>query len=187
LQGKHGAIVILNPQTGEVLALYSEPSYSFKDAQRSEIWQALDNDKKDKPLLDRSLNEYYVPGSTFKTLMMITAFRNGMQDIRLNTTGGFSPDGCNKTITDDNGSCEACGDTGIDVAYQKSSNIYFSLLAAEHLENPLNLILASKKLGFGEKSGIELPGEISGLRRRPYHAGSGATPCANRLNRSTHQ
>lgn len=48
-------------------------------------------------------------------------------------------------------------------AIEQSSNIYFSLLAAEHLENPMDLIYASKQLGFGEKSGIELPGEIPGL------------------------
>jgi len=131
LKGKHGAVVVLNPQTGEVLALYSEPSYSLKDVVDDTAWTKLDNDKKDKPLVNRALNEYYVPGSTFKTLMMITAFRNGMQDIRFNTSGGFSPPGCGKTITDDNGACEACGDIGIDAAYQHSSNIYFSYLGTQ--------------------------------------------------------
>ena len=131
LKGRHGAVVVLNPQTGEVLALYSEPSYSLKEAQREERWRELQDNRKDKPLLSRALNEYYVPGSTFKTLMMITAFRNGMQDIHLNTSGGFTPGGCNRTITDDNGSCEACGDIGIDAAYQHSSNIYFSYLATQ--------------------------------------------------------
>jgi len=131
LKGKHGAVVVLNPQTGEVLALYSEPSYSLKDVVDDEAWTKLNNDKKDKPLVNRALNEYYVPGSTFKTLMMITAFRNGMQNIRFNTSGGFSPQGCGKTITDDNGACEACGDIGIDSAYQHSSNIYFSYLGTQ--------------------------------------------------------
>jgi hypothetical protein len=131
LKGKHGAIVVLNPQTGEVLALYSEPSYSLKEVEDELTWIKLDHDKKDKPLVNRALNEYYVPGSTFKTLMMITAFRNSMQNIRFNTSGGFSPQGCAKTITDDNGACEACGDIGIDTAYQKSSNIYFSYLGTQ--------------------------------------------------------
>jgi cell division protein FtsI/penicillin-binding protein 2 len=72
-----------------------------------------------------------VPGSTFKTLMMYTAFRNGMQDIRYNTSECSHRAGCNKTITDDNGSCEACGNIGIDQAYQHSSNIYFSYLATQ--------------------------------------------------------
>jgi cell division protein FtsI/penicillin-binding protein 2 len=131
LKGNHGAVVVFNPQTGEVLALYSNPSYSLKEVQDEAAWIKLDNDRKEKPLLNRALNEYYVPGSTFKTVMMYTAFRNGMQNIRYNTSGMFSPPGCNKTITDDNGSCEACGNIGIDQAYQHSSNIYFSYLGTQ--------------------------------------------------------
>jgi peptidoglycan glycosyltransferase len=131
LKGNHGAVVMFNPQTGDVLAMYSNPSYSLKQVQDQASWIKLDNDRKDKPLLNRALNEYYVPGSTFKTLMMYTAFRNGMQDIRFTTSGGFSPAGCGRTITDDNGGCEACGNIGIDVAYQKSSNIYFSYMGTQ--------------------------------------------------------
>jgi cell division protein FtsI/penicillin-binding protein 2 len=131
LKGNHGAVVMFNPQTGEVLAMYSNPSYSLKQVEDQATWIKLDNDRKEKPLLNRALNEYYVPGSTFKTVMMYTAFRNNMQDLRLNTSGGFSPPGCGRTITDDNGSCEACGNIGIDVAYQKSSNIYFSYMGTQ--------------------------------------------------------
>ncbi len=47
-------------------------------------------------------------------------------------------------------------------AIEQSSNIYFAILAAEHIQDPLNLLHAAKQFGFGEKSGIELPGEISG-------------------------
>ncbi|HZI46394.1 MAG TPA: penicillin-binding transpeptidase domain-containing protein, partial [Pyrinomonadaceae bacterium] len=131
LKGNHGAVVVFNPQTGEVLAMYSNPSYSLAQVQDEATWIKLDKDRKERPMLNRALNEYYVPGSTFKTLMMYTAFRNGMQDIKYNTSGMFSPGGCNKTITDDNGSCEACGNIGIDQAYQHSSNIYFSYLATQ--------------------------------------------------------
>src|SRR6266478_5285361 len=131
LKGNHGAVVMFNPQTGDVLAMYSNPSYSLKDVSDAAAWIRLEGDKKEKPLLNRATNEYYVPGSTFKTVMMYTAFRNGMQDIRFTTSGGFSPAGCGRTITDDNGACEACGNIGIDVAYQKSSNIYFSFMGTQ--------------------------------------------------------
>src|SRR5437016_2388281 len=132
LKGNHGAVAVFNPQTGEVLAMYSNPSYSLKQVQDDQsAWIKLDNDRKERPLLNRAVNEYYVPGSTFKTLMMYTAFRNGMQDTRFTTTGGFSPPGCGRTITDDNGGCEACGNIGIDSAYQHSSNIYFSYLGTQ--------------------------------------------------------
>jgi penicillin-binding protein A len=131
LKGNHGAVVIFNPQTGDLLAMYSNPSYSLKDVQDEASWIKLNNDRKERPLLNRALNEYYVPGSTFKTVMMYTAFRNNMQNIRFTTSGGFSPPGCGRTITDDNGGCEACGNIGIDVAYQKSSNIYFSYMGTQ--------------------------------------------------------
>ena len=162
LKGRHGAVVIFNPQTGEVLAVYSEPTYKLRDVQDEATWIKLDNDKKDKPLLNRAMNEYYVPGSTFKTLMMITAFRNGMQDLRFTTSGGFTPPGCGRTITDDNGGCEACGNIGIDVAYQKSSNIYFSnmgtQLGGEKIQS------TAKLLGLGAYDSVS--GEGQG-RREP--------------------
>ncbi|MBS0654058.1 MAG: hypothetical protein JSR39_11105, partial [Verrucomicrobia bacterium] len=47
-------------------------------------------------------------------------------------------------------------------ALEQSSNIYFSILAIDHIENPWNLIEVSRAFGFGERSGIELPGEIAG-------------------------
>ena len=52
----------------------------------------------------------------------------------------------------------------IDVvgAIEQSSNIYFSILASEHIHNPLNLIQAATEFGFGHKTGIEIPGEIAG-------------------------
>ncbi len=162
LKGNHGAVVMFDPQTGDVLAMYSNPSYSLKDVQDAAAWIRLENDKKEKPLLNRALNEYYVPGSTFKTLMMYTAFRNHMEDIRFTTSGGFSPPGCGRTITDDNGACEACGNIGIDAAYQHSSNIYFSYmgtqLGGERIHD------TAKLLGLGAYD--SLSGEGQG-RREP--------------------
>src|SRR4030095_16370500 len=55
LNGTHGAFVMLNPQTGEVLAMYSNPSYSLKQTQDEAEWIKLDNDRKEKPLLNRTL------------------------------------------------------------------------------------------------------------------------------------
>ncbi len=162
LKGNHGAVVIFNPQTGEVLAMYSNPSYSLDQVQDEATWIKLDKDRKERPMLNRALNEYYVPGSTFKTVMMYTAFRNGMQDIRYNTAGMFSPAGCNKTITDDNGSCEACGNIGIDQAYQHSSNIYFSYLATQLGGEKIQA--TAKLLGLGAYD--SLSGEGQG-RREP--------------------
>src|SRR5882724_6401112 len=163
LKGNHGAVVIFNPQTGDLLAMYSNPSYSLKQVQDDQsAWMKLDNDRKERPLLNRALNEYYVPGSTFKTLMMYTAFRNGMQDTRFSTSGGFSPPGCGRTITDDNGGCEACGNIGIDSAYQHSSNIYFSYLGTQL--GGVKIRDTAKLVGLGAYDSIS--GEGQG-RREP--------------------
>ena len=86
LEGKKGAIVVLNPQTGDVLAMYSNPSYSLNDVQTTEGYLKLEADKRNKPLLSRSTREYYTPGSTFKTLTMMSAFRAGKQDFLFGRT-----------------------------------------------------------------------------------------------------
>lgn len=162
LKGNHGAVVMFNPQTGDVLAIYSNPTYSLRDAADAAAWIRLENDKKEKPLLNRALNEYYVPGSTFKTVMMYGAFRNQMEGTRFTTSGGFSPAGCGRTITDDNGGCEACGNIGIDVAYQKSSNIYFSYMGTQL--GGVKIHDTAKLLGMGAYD--SLSGEGQG-RREP--------------------
>jgi peptidoglycan glycosyltransferase len=162
LKGNHGAVVIFNPQTGDVLAMYSNPSYSLKAVQDEVTWLKLEHDRLEKPLLNRATNEYYVPGSTFKTVMMYTAFRNGMENTRFTTSGGFSPPGCGRTITDDNGGCEACGNIGIDAAYQHSSNIYFSYLGTQL--GGIKIHDTAKLLGLGAYD--SLSGEGQG-RREP--------------------
>jgi cell division protein FtsI/penicillin-binding protein 2 len=58
LKGKHGAVVVLNPQTGEVLALYSEPSYSLKEVDDELGWIKLEANQRDKPLVSRALGAY---------------------------------------------------------------------------------------------------------------------------------
>jgi len=171
LKGNHGAVVMFNPQTGEVLAMYSNPSYSLNDVQDEAKWLRLDHDRKERPLLNRAMNEYYVPGSTFKTVMMYAAFRNGMQSTRFNTSGGFTPPGCGRTITDDNGGCEACGNIGIDSAFQHSSNIYFSYLGTQLGGEKIRD--TAKLLGMGAYDSIS--GEGQG-RREPeiWNASSNA-------------
>src|SRR5919202_6340783 len=76
LKGRHGAVVVLNPQTGEVLAMYSNPSYSLKAVQDEESWIRLNANERDRPLVNRATSAYYVPGSTFKTVVMTAAFLN---------------------------------------------------------------------------------------------------------------
>jgi cell division protein FtsI/penicillin-binding protein 2 len=145
LKGKHGAVVILNPQTGEVLALYSEPSYSIKDVQDETTWLKLEANQRDRPLVSRALGAYYIPGSTFKTVTMTAAFLAGMQDTEFVCSGGgyYAAPGAN-VIYDDGGAGEVHGRIGIDTAYEVSCNQYFAQmgvkLGAEKLKQAAQLL-----------------------------------------------
>lgn len=141
LEGKKGAIVVLNPQTGDIIAMYSNPSFNLAEAQNLEDYLKLEGNKRDKPLLNRATREFYVPGSTFKTFTMISAFRAGKQDLLFPSfPGGFKPTPNSRPIVDStqklgedgsvSGVCDGgCQEKNIQFAYQVSSNQYFSQLA----------------------------------------------------------
>ena len=163
LKGKHGAVVILNPQTGEVLALYSEPSYSLKEVEDETQWIKLEANQRDRPLVSRALGAYYIPGSTFKTVTMTAAFLAGMQDTEFTCSGGgyYAAPGAN-VIFDDGGPGEVHGRIGIDTAYEVSCNQYFAQmgvkLGAERLKQ------AAQLLGIGT---YDTPAEALRGRKEP--------------------
>ena len=131
LEGKKGAIVVLNPQTGDVLAMYSNPSYNLSDVQTTEGYLRLEGDKANKPLLSRSTREFYMPGSTFKTLTMVSAFRAGKQNLLFDDLAScYTPFPGSKPICDAGGSCEICS-PGVPIreAFKVSSNQYFAQMA----------------------------------------------------------
>jgi len=135
LKDKKGAIVVLNPQTGEVLAIYSNPAFSLSGAQTLEDYLKLEGDKRNKPLLNRATREYYVPGSTFKTFTMASAFRAGKQNsLFTSSPEGFIPFRGSRSITDANGGCEppyGCTTLNILQAFEASSNQYFAQMAVD--------------------------------------------------------
>lgn len=163
LKGKHGAVVIINPQNGEVLALYSEPSYSLKEVSDETTWIRLEANERDKPLVSRALGAYYIPGSTFKTITMTAAFLAGEQDTEFTCSGGgyYAAPGAN-VIYDDGGPGEVHGKIGIDEAYEVSCNQYFAQmgvkLGAERLKR------AAQLLGIG---GYDTPSEALRGRKEP--------------------
>jgi penicillin-binding protein A len=133
LGDKKGGIVVINPQTGDVLGMYSNPAYNLSDAETLSGYLKLEADQANKPLLNRATREFYIPGSTFKTFTMIAAFRAGMQNLTL--PGRPAPD-CytpfrgSRPICDAGGSCHACSDAiPIVEAFKVSSNQYFSQMA----------------------------------------------------------
>ncbi|MFL6375511.1 MAG: penicillin-binding transpeptidase domain-containing protein [Pyrinomonadaceae bacterium] len=135
LEGKKGAIVVMNPQSGDVYAMYSNPTFDLAQAEDLNSYLKLEADRNQKPLLNRATREYYVPGSTFKTLTMMSAFRAGKQDILLGdlpAPGCYTPYSGSRAICDSGGSCEICQpQVDITNAFKVSSNQYFSHLANE--------------------------------------------------------
>ena len=163
LKGKHGAVVILNPQTGDVLAMYSEPSYSLEEVDDEATWIRLEANERDKPLVSRALGAYYIPGSTFKTVTMTAAFLAGEQDTEFTCSGGgyYAAQGANP-IFDDGGAGEVHGRIKIDQAYEVSCNQYFAQmgvkLGAERLKR------AAQLLGIGS---YDTPSEALRGRKLP--------------------
>jgi cell division protein FtsI/penicillin-binding protein 2 len=145
LKGKRGAVVVLNPQTGEVLALYSEPSYGLKEVADEATWIKLEANQRDRPLVSRALGAYYIPGSTFKTVTMTAAFLAGEQATEFTCSGSgfYAAPGAN-VIFDDGGPGEVHGRIGIDTAYEVSCNQYFAQmgvkLGAERLKQAAQLL-----------------------------------------------
>lgn len=143
LEGKKGAIVVLNPQKGDILAIFSNPTFDLRDAESLENYLKLEGNNRDKPLLNRATREFYVPGSTFKTFTMISAFRAGKQSaVFASYPEGFRPSKGSRPIVDATqkllpngtvtGVCDGgCQEKDIVFAYKVSSNQYFAQLAIE--------------------------------------------------------
>jgi penicillin-binding protein A len=163
LKGKHGAVVILNPQTGEVLALYSEPSYSLEEVEDEATWIKLEANQRDRPLVSRALGAYYIPGSTFKTVTMTAAFIAGYQDTEFTCSGSgyYAAPGAN-VIFDDGGPGEVHGKIGIDTAYEVSCNQYFAQMGVKL--GPEKLKQAAQLLGIGA---YDTPAEALQGRKEP--------------------
>lgn len=163
LRGRHGAVVMLNPQTGEVLAMYSNPSYSLKEVQDEMTWIRLDADKRDNPLVNRALGTYYIPGSTFKTVTMIAAHVAGMmkEEFVCSGNGYYAQPGA-KVIFDDQGAGEVHGRIRMDTAYEVSCNQYFAQLAVKL--GPERMREGARLIGIGA---YDKPAEAVRGRRQP--------------------
>ena len=130
LSGKAGAVVMLNPQTGELLALATNPSFDPDDVNNDVKWQEVSRDLRNRPLLNRALNDYYLPGSTFKLVTAAAALDSRLDKQKyVCRAEGWTPPGSNRPIRDDQG--EAHGSIDIFEALTHSCNQYFAQLGVE--------------------------------------------------------
>ena len=157
---RRGALVAMDPRSGEVLAFVSKPTFDpnlFVDGIDVESWREL-NESIDKPLLNRALRGTYPPGSTYKPFMAMAALNSGKRSPQtiINDTLVFNFGGHRFGSPE----TERGGLMDMHRAIVQSSNVYFYTLA-----NEMGVDLIHEQLfpmGFGRKTGIDVEGEVTG-------------------------
>ena len=156
---RRGALVAIDPQNGEVLAFVSKPTFDpnlFVEGIDQESWAEL-NESINKPLLNRALRGTYPPGSTYKPFMGLAALETGKRQ-----PGTVIMDGGSWTFGGHTfRSGHALGPVDLYRSIVKSSNVYYYQLANDMGVNAIHDFM--KPLGFGQITGIDIPGETRGV------------------------
>lgn len=166
--GEHrGALVAIQPNTGEVLAFVSMPTFDpnlFVDGIDVENWKLL-NESLDKPLINRPLRGIYPPGSTFKPFVALAGLEAGKRQppFSINDSGYFTLPNSTHRYRD----WKPSGHGVVDMrrAITISCDTFFYGLAMElGIEKIADFV---RHFGFGQKSGIDIAGEVDGLLPTP--------------------
>lgn len=157
---KRGVFIAMNPQTGEILALVSLPSYDNNDFARgisSKQYQRLVRDP-DRPLMNFAIAEQYAPGSTYKLVTGVGALQDGeiTASTRIRTApyitiGPWKYWDWNKA---------GFGYINVVSAFAHSSDTFFYQVAG--MLGIDRLAYWAHQFGFGQRTGIDLPGEVAG-------------------------
>ena len=158
LEGKTGAIVAMDPHTGEVLAMVSRPTFDpnqFAVRLTKSYWSQIINDP-DHPLLNKSIQAQLAPGSTFKIIMSLAGLQEGVaQVMHVVCSGGGTFFGqfhaCDKHH----------GMVDIDHAIPWSCDTFYYTLAERLGIDTIAKYAVS--VGISQKTGIDLPEEASGI------------------------
>ena len=158
---KRGVVVVENPQTGEILAMVSLPTYDdnlFARGISNADYQALLNDP-DRPLLNHSTQEHFPPGSTYK---LVTG-TGGLADKKITATTqlqtkAFLTLGTTKFYDWNRRGFGLCD---IYCGFGHSSDTFFFQVAG--MLGIDRLGYWATQFGFGQKTGIDLPGEVTGI------------------------
>jgi penicillin-binding protein 2 len=162
-QEYRGALVAIDPKTGEVLALVSKPGFDpnlFVDGIDPQNWDALNNSP-DKPLNNRALRGQYPPGSTIKPFMALAAleYRKRSPEFAIADPGYYSLAGVSHRYRD--WKKEGHGMVNMHKSIVQSCDTYYYGLANELGIDLIHRFLS--KIGFGARTGIDIEGELPGL------------------------
>ncbi len=161
MNGKVGAVIAIQPSTGEILSFVSMPTYDpnlFPGGIDPQSWKAL-NTSETKPLLNRAMRGLYPIGSTYKPFIALAGLETGKTTINysLNDTGIFTL-GKHK-FRDMSGIAK--GKLDLRKAIAISSDVYFYWLATQMGVDTIHDFMVP--WGFGQKTGIDLIGEQTGI------------------------
>jgi penicillin-binding protein 2 len=159
---KRGAVVAMVPGTGEILAMYSAPTYDPNRLVGSiprDLWRQLNTDP-GRPLLNRATNGTYPPGSTWKLATAMIGLQRGVitptRVMPIACTGGMTYAGRYARCWNREGH----GPQDLLRAIQNSCNVYFYQLG---IMLGLDALAAEgTRLGFARKTGVDIPAERSG-------------------------
>ena len=157
LDGKNGAIVAMDPHTGEILAMVSRPNFDpnqFAVRLSRAYWSQIINDP-EHPLLNKAIQAQVAPGSTFKIIMSAAGLEEGAaQTLHVNCSGGADFYGhyfkCDKRH----------GGVDIDHAIPWSCDVFYYTLAQRLGIN--TIARYATEFGLGQRTGIDLPEEAAG-------------------------
>ncbi len=161
MDGRKGAVVALDPRSGELLAMVSRPAYDpnrFAGRIRTADWKEILQNP-DHPLLNRAIQAQLAPGSTFKPLMALAALETGTVDesYKVSCPGGASFYGRYFKCWRKGGH----GAVDLHKAIEQSCDVYFYTVG-----NKMGIDAIAKyasMAGLGQKTGIDLPHEASGV------------------------
>src|SRR5947209_15920992 len=161
MEGKNGAVVALDPRTGEVLAMVSRPAFDpnkFAVRIKTKDWREI-ADNPDKPMMNRVIQEAQAPGSTFKPLMAIAGLETGTIDdsYSVHCPGGASFYGHYYRCHEKGGH----GSVSLHKGIVMSCDVYFY-----NVGNKLGIdkiAFYADLAGYGHPTGIDLPHEAVGV------------------------
>ncbi|MDQ2457771.1 penicillin-binding protein 2 [Acinetobacter baumannii] len=167
LAGRRGAIVAIDPRTGEILALVSSPSFNpnlFVTGINHKDYSSL-RDNIDQPLYNRAVQGVYPPGSTIKPLEAMGGLHYGIVDwaTAISDPGYFHLPGDSHKFRD--WKKTGHGIVNMHKAIIMSCDTYFYILANQMGIDQMNQWM--RQFGFGQKTGVDLPSESEGLYPNP--------------------
>ena len=163
LTGRRGAIVAIDPNNGDILALFSAPAFdpnSFATGMSPSEYNAL-QDNEDRPLFNRAVRGSYPPGSTIKPMLALAALEIGATNLTRRTVciGWYSLPGSTHRYRD--WKPEGHGEVDLHDAIEQSCDVYFYEISRDIGINNMQYYL--NQFGLGHDTGLDMVGESEGL------------------------